>query len=67
MPFDEEFRHRCETSEWIRRAGTNGGWQWLAERLNNIEARRGKLAADRLRADIKAQWALGNRGDGWRE
>jgi hypothetical protein len=57
----EEHRHRCEAREWMRRrAGKDK--EWLRDVLDEIERSRGKLASERLRRDIKDQWARGNRG-----
>lgn len=59
---EEEHRHRCEVREWMRRRGENGK-EWLRGVLRDIEKRRGKPAAERLKRDIAEQWQLGNRGE----
>jgi hypothetical protein len=69
---DEEERHRCETREWIRRRAQKDpqtGREWLADVLRDIERKRGKQAAERLKRDISEQWQRGNRGapGDWRE
>lgn len=69
MP-EEQRRHRCEVTEWIKRRVAKGpeeGRKWLQGVLKDIERIRGKRAAERLRNDIAEQWKLGNRGEGWRE
>ena len=68
----EEKRHRCEVREWMRRRAQKGpgdGRSWLGKVMQDIERKRGKNAAERLRHDIRQQWQLGNRGDvgDWRE
>lgn len=63
---EEEYRHRCEVTEWIRRRvekGPQTGKGWLAKVLSDIEKRRGRQAAERLRSDIGEQWRRGNRGE----
>lgn len=60
--YEEERRHRCECREWLRRRGERGK-EWLQQVLDDIEKRRGKQAADRLRSDLGEQWAKGNRGE----
>lgn len=65
MQEEEEHRHRCETREWIRRRAAiapGPGKVWLRQVIQDIEKRRGKQAAERLRSDIADQWRKGNRG-----
>jgi hypothetical protein len=69
---EDQRRHECETREWIKRRAAKGpqdGKTWLGDVLKAIEKRRGKVAAERLRRDIRQQWTLGNRGEygDWRE
>jgi hypothetical protein len=69
---DEEQRHQCETRDWIRRRAQKDpqrGREWLGDVLRDIEKRRGREAAERLKRDISEQWARGNRGapGDWRE
>lgn len=59
---EEEHRHRSEVREWMRRRRVKG-IQWLRGVLMDIERKRGKQAAERLRNDIRTQWELGNRGE----
>jgi hypothetical protein len=64
MP-EEQKRHESEVREWIRRRAAKGpqeGKTWLAKVMQDIEKRRGKQAAERLRSDIVEQWKAGNRG-----
>jgi hypothetical protein len=66
MQEEEERRHVCEVREWLKRRAAMGprdGKTWLAGVLNDIERKRGKQAAERLRGDIRRQWIAGNRGD----
>lgn len=72
MQDEEERRHRCEVTEWIKRRAAKGpqeGKPWLAKVLQDIAKKRGQRAAERLRNDIATQWKAGNRGEpgGWRE
>jgi hypothetical protein len=62
MDSSEENRHRCEVRFWIGRRVENGK-EWLRGTLEDIERRRGRAAANRLRYDIAAEWAAGNRGE----
>jgi hypothetical protein len=69
---EEQRRHECECREWIKRRAAMGpqdGKTWLAQVMRDIEKRRGKVAAERLRNDIVGQWKAGNRGEygDWRE
>jgi hypothetical protein len=71
-PSEEQRRHECEVREWIRRRAAMGpqdGKGWLAKVIQDIERKRGKKAAERLRNDIVGQWSRGNRGEfgDWRE
>ena len=63
---EEQKRHECECREWIRRRTQKGpaeGKTWLAQVMRDIEKRRGKVAAERLRNDIVREWKAGNRGE----
>lgn len=65
MQEEEEHRHRCETRDWIRRRAEiapGPGRAWLKQVMQDIERKRGKQAAERLRSDIVEQWKRGNRG-----
>lgn len=53
----EEHRHRCE----VRWCLTNGS-EWFKTYIAGVAQARGKAAAERLRADVRAQFAAGNRG-----
>jgi hypothetical protein len=68
MDSSEEHRHRSEVRYWIGRRVENGK-EWLRGTLEDIERRRGRAAANRLRYDIAAEWAAGNRGEpgDWRQ
>lgn len=62
---EEQRRHLCEVREWIRRRAAmppDQGRAWLRGVLDDIEKRRGKQAAERLKNDIVDQWKKGNRG-----
>lgn len=54
MHDSELHRHECEVRDCIKRFYPNGNA--MAEHLNLIEKRRGKDAADRLRADVREAW-----------
>lgn len=64
----EQCRHRCEVRELLR-FGMDRSHQYVDGRILKIEEARGADAANRLRADYKAQWRAGNRGEfgDWRE
>ncbi len=58
---DEDRRHRCEVRQvlvWLRERGA----KWVKDWLAGVHKHRGQAAADRLRADCRAQWNAGNRG-----
>jgi hypothetical protein len=57
----EEFRHQCEVRFLIKRRVFRGA-AWLRGQLELTEKKRGS-AVEKLKADIKAQWGLGNRGE----
>lgn len=48
----EDWRHECEARGILRLPTVNERRQWL----ESIEKRRGKAAADRLRATMQALW-----------
>lgn len=50
----EEDRHACEVKAVMRQCYPDG--QKAAEYMNEVEKRRGKAAADRLRDDVRAEW-----------
>jgi len=54
MRADEEHRHECEVRDCVRRFYPDG--DAMASHLDKITKRRGKEAADRLRADVRAAW-----------
>lgn len=54
MRTDEQFRHECEV-RWCVRAHFPDG-ERMAEQLARVERRRGKPAAERLRADVRVAW-----------
>jgi hypothetical protein len=58
----EEFRRQTEAREWLRR--TNGDPQRIKELLKRIEAKRGKEAAEVLRADMREQYRRARFGAG---
>jgi hypothetical protein len=58
---DDELRHRCEVRQLIRWRAERTK-EWLGGFLDDIERRRGRAAAERLRIDIARQWSAGNRG-----
>ena len=53
----EEFRHQCEVRGCIRQ-----GAEWFKGYVRRVSAARGREAARRLMADVKAQAAAGNTG-----
>lgn len=65
----EEHRHRSEVRTLIGFAVAGGGWEPVTRYLALARKKRGDAGADRLAADVKAQWKLGNRGEkgDWRE
>ena len=54
MRDDELHRHACEVRDCIKRFYPHGAA--MAAHLELVEKRRGKLAADRLREDVRAAW-----------
>lgn len=58
----DEFKYRCEV-RFLIQLRTERGKEWLRETLMDIEKRRGKSSADRLRESIYEQWRLSNRGE----
>ncbi len=67
MDNSEEHRHRCEVRQ-VLEWGAEDRSKAL-EYLSNVRKRRNDVAADKLEKDVRAQWALGNRGleGDWRE
>lgn len=63
----ERFRHECEV-RWLLRKFCAEGKEALNRYVGLVREKRGDWMADRLLADTRAQYALGNRGfDGeWR-
>ena len=51
---EELHRHECEVRDCIKRFYPRGAA--MAAHLELVEKRRGKLAADRLREDVRAAW-----------
>lgn len=51
----EAHRHACEVRYWVARCYPNG--LEMADQMMRIEKRRGKAAADVLRADARIEWA----------
>ncbi len=51
----EKHRHACEVRYWVGLHYPDG--QSMNSRMNSIERRRGKEAADALRADARIEWA----------
>ncbi len=51
----EKHRHACEVRYWVALHYPDG--QAMNSRMNSIERRRGKEAADALRADARIEWA----------
>jgi hypothetical protein len=62
-----DYRHQCEVRE-VLRMGAKGRSR-VDDYLAKVEKARGAEAASKLRDDAKAQWVLGNRGEGkdWRD
>ena len=58
----EQYRHECEVRAWIAYRLENGK-EAMRERFQNIERKRGKKAAERLKKDFIEQWKAGNRGE----
>lgn len=54
MRTDEQFRHEYEVRDCIRRFYPDG--DRMAAHLDLVGRRRGKVAADRLRADVRVAW-----------
>lgn len=50
----EQYRHACEVRDCIRRFFPRG--EAMAAHLEMVERRRGKVAAERLRADVRLAW-----------
>jgi len=76
---DEEYRHQCEVRQllrWRREKGRTWVHEFIDGRtetatsgrkltvVKGIRQTRGDAAADRLKADCGAQYALGNTGEG---
>ncbi len=64
----EEYRHRCEVITVLRWRAANNR-QACYKHFDAVEEQRGRQARNRLEADVREQWALGNRGQGpedWR-
>lgn len=56
MRTDEQFRHECEVRWCVTEHYPDGAR--MAEHLKLIERRRGKVAASRLRADVRKAWTI---------
>lgn len=54
----EEFRHQCEVRWCIRQ-----GAEWFKTYVRGVTTARGREAARRLAADVKAQAIAGNTGE----
>jgi hypothetical protein len=54
MRTDDEYRHACEVRWCVRNFWPSG--DRIAAHLDLIAKRRGKAAADRLRADVREAW-----------
>lgn len=54
------YRHECEVRDCIRRYYPDGGA--MNEHLVGVQKRRGKAAADKLRADCRIEWAKKAKG-----
>lgn len=65
----EELRHRSEVRSLLMVAHEVGDWYPVTAYLSLARKKRGDLSADRLAADVKAQWKAGNRGKkgDWRD
>lgn len=50
----DQHRRECEARYWIRH--TKGNKTTVDELIGRIERRRGKLAADGLRDEMRRQW-----------
>lgn len=64
MQNSELHRHQCEVRHYLatRVEKGAGGRDWLRRVLDDIERKRGRAAAQRLKDDIVTQWQAGNRG-----
>ena len=51
----EQHRRECEAREWLRRGYTDA--HSVDGLMHKIAAKRGEAAAERLRADMREQWA----------
>lgn len=56
MHADEQFRHECEVRWCVSEHYPDG--ERMAAHLDLVTRRRGKVAADRLRADVRKAWAI---------
>lgn len=65
MQSSELHRHQCEVRHYLAQRVEKGasGRDWLRRMLADIEKRRGRAAAERLRVDIVDQWKKGSRGE----
>jgi hypothetical protein len=60
--WDDTYRHQCEVRDILlkrRQKGSNWAWEYL----DKVEKSRGRVARQKLEADVVDQWRLGNRGD----
>jgi hypothetical protein len=58
--YSEAWRRETESREWLRR--TNGDPMRIKALLQRIEAKRGKVAADQLRADMRVEYQRARSG-----
>lgn len=54
MTYSEEWRRETEAREWLKR--TNGDPVKIRELLARIEQKRGKVAMETLRQDMRAEY-----------
>jgi len=52
----EQHRHECEARFWL--AETGGNADQVDGQMERITRRRGKEAADRMRAEMRRQWLI---------
>jgi hypothetical protein len=60
--WSDTHRHQCEVRDILVKRRTKGSnWAW--EYLDKVEKARGRVARQKLEADVVDQWRNGNRGE----
>lgn len=57
LEWNEQYRHQCEVRYCLSK-----GSAWFRVFIEGVAKKRGQPAADKLRADVRAQHAAGNTG-----